>query len=81
MLSEIKRYAHEDNWPSAISAFDDRQTNRPRMYNYNVEYVCSIADDVVIIKAPVSSNSHMQGGMRLSHDIYFVIKASAIEAK
>lgn len=79
MFNEIKRFAHEDNWPSDISAFDDRQTNRPKMYNYNVEYVCSFGDKS-IIKAPMSKNGHMTGGMKLSHDIYFIINTSAIEA-
>jgi hypothetical protein len=80
MVSEIKKYANEENWPSAISGFSDRQTNRPKMYNYNCEFVCSFGDKSVI-KAPVSKNSHMSGGMRLSHDIYFVINTSSIEAK
>lgn len=79
VYTDIVKYGREENWPSAISAFDDRQTNRPKMYNYNVEYVCSFGDKS-IIKAPMSKNGHMTGGMKLSHDIYFIINTSAIEA-
>jgi hypothetical protein len=79
VYTDIAKYAREENWPSAISAFDDRQTNRPKMYNYKVEYVCSFGDKS-IIKAPMSKNGHMSGGMKLSHDIYFVINTSSIEA-
>jgi hypothetical protein len=79
VYTDIAKYAREENWPSAISAFDDRQTNRPKMYNYKVEYVCSFGDKS-IIKAPMAKNGHMSGGMKLSHDIYFVINTSSIEA-
>lgn len=79
MFKDIKTYGHEDNWPSAISAFDDRQTNRPKMYDYNVELVCRFGDAKVVLKAPVSKNGHMTGGMKLTHDIYFIIGEAGVD--
>jgi hypothetical protein len=78
-FNDIKTYAHEDNWPADISGFEDRQTNRPKMYNYAVELVCRFGDNKAVLVAPVSSNGHMKGGMRLTHDIYFVIEASSVD--
>lgn len=78
-FNEIKTYAHEDNWPSDISGFDDRQANRPKMYNYAVELVCRFGDNKALLVAPVNSNNHMKGGMKLTHDIYFVLQASGVD--
>ncbi|UPT66236.1 MAG: hypothetical protein M0D57_17410 [Sphingobacteriales bacterium JAD_PAG50586_3] len=78
VFQDIETYANERNWPSAISGFDDRQTNRPKMYNYYVELVCEFGDRVVL-RAPVSKNSHMSGGMRLTHDIYFIIGKAGVD--
>jgi USP8 interacting len=78
----IKEFSREDAWPKAISGFSDRQTNRPKMYNYNVEFVCTFGagSNYAIIKAPVSKNKHMVGDFKLVNDIYFVIAAKSIEA-
>lgn len=77
MADDIETYANESNWPSGISAFSDRQTNRPKMYDYNLDYLCTIGDKA-ILRAAKANNGHMVGNMRLTHDIYFVVNESSV---
>lgn len=77
-LNDIKRYSQEDEWPSGMKTLDGRNNNRSKMYDYNISYVCNVGDKVVV-KVPVSKNSHMPYDMRpTGHDIYFYISASAV---
>lgn len=68
-------FSTEYYWPEGIATLDARNSNRNNMYDYLLEYVCSIgwAD---ILRAPQTKNTHMTGKYALTHDIYFVVNGS-----
>ena len=77
--SQIMRRSHESFWPVGISTIDKRLQNALLMKDYQVFYVCTIADNIAIMKVPARINLSMNDEMRPETDIYFLLQTSSVE--